>query len=142
MAGTKITPQTIRAMKGSGQKIAALTAYDFPMTRLLDEVGIPLILVGDSLGMVVLGYPDTTGQSAIGWRITDALADPPGLTEQFHTETLLRLPRTFLCYRPFPPAQHADTSSTRRNCNCSPQRLTTRTIRGRTDPRPSRRRLR
>src|SRR5213078_3913549 len=51
-----------------------------------------------------LGYPDTTGQTAIGWRITDALADPPGLTEQFHTETLLRLPRTFLCYRPFPPA--------------------------------------
>ena len=47
-------------MKGSGKKIAALTAYDFPMTRLLDEAGIPLILVGDSLGMVVLGYPDTT----------------------------------------------------------------------------------
>src|SRR5438105_1167728 len=60
MIGTKVTPQTIRAMKGSGLKIAALTAYDFPMTRLLDEVGIPLILVGDSLGMVVLGYPDTT----------------------------------------------------------------------------------
>jgi 3-methyl-2-oxobutanoate hydroxymethyltransferase len=47
-------------MKGRGQKIASLTAYDFPMTRLLDEAGIPLILVGDSLGMVVLGYPDTT----------------------------------------------------------------------------------
>jgi 3-methyl-2-oxobutanoate hydroxymethyltransferase len=47
-------------MKGRGQKLAALTAYDFPMTRLLDEAGIPLILVGDSLGMVVLGYPDTT----------------------------------------------------------------------------------
>ena len=47
-------------MKGRGERIAALTAYDFPMTRLLDEAGIPLILVGDSLGMVVLGYPDTT----------------------------------------------------------------------------------
>jgi 3-methyl-2-oxobutanoate hydroxymethyltransferase len=46
-------------MKGRS-RIPALTAYDFPMTRLLDEAGIPLILVGDSLGMVVLGYPDTT----------------------------------------------------------------------------------
>jgi 3-methyl-2-oxobutanoate hydroxymethyltransferase len=56
----KLTPDTIRAMKARGEKIAALTAYDFPMTRLLDEVGIPFILVGDSLGMVVLGFPDTT----------------------------------------------------------------------------------
>jgi 3-methyl-2-oxobutanoate hydroxymethyltransferase len=60
MTSRKITPETIRAMKARGQKIAALTAYDFPMTRLLDEVGVPLILVGDSLGMVVLGYQDTT----------------------------------------------------------------------------------
>jgi 3-methyl-2-oxobutanoate hydroxymethyltransferase len=47
-------------MKARGEKIAALTAYDFPMTRLLDQAGIPFILVGDSLGMVVLGYEDTT----------------------------------------------------------------------------------
>ena len=47
-------------MKARGEKIAALTAYDFPMAKLLDEAGIPLLLVGDSLGMVVLGYPDTT----------------------------------------------------------------------------------
>src|SRR5258707_11629836 len=60
MVGTKITADAIRAMKARGEKIASLTAYDFPMTRLLDEVGVPLILVGDSLGMVVLGYPDTT----------------------------------------------------------------------------------
>jgi len=60
MTGTKVTVETIRAMKAHGEKIAALTAYDFPMTRLLDEAGVPLILVGDSLGMVVLGYPDTT----------------------------------------------------------------------------------
>ena len=60
MIGTKVTAETIRAMKGRGAHIAALTAYDCPMTRLLDEAGIPLLLVGDSLGMVVLGYPDTT----------------------------------------------------------------------------------
>jgi 3-methyl-2-oxobutanoate hydroxymethyltransferase len=60
MPATKLTAEMIRAMKGRGERIPALTAYDFPMTRLLDEVGIPLILVGDSLGMVVLGYPDTT----------------------------------------------------------------------------------
>jgi len=60
MRQTKVTAEAIRAMKTRGEKVAALTAYDFPMTRLLDEAGIPLILVGDSLGMVVLGYPDTT----------------------------------------------------------------------------------
>ena len=47
-------------MKARGEKIAALTAYDFPMAKLLDECGVPFLLVGDSLGMVVLGYPDTT----------------------------------------------------------------------------------
>lgn len=56
----KITAAEIRAMKSRGEKIAALTAYDFPMAKLLDECGVPLLLVGDSLGMVVLGYPDTT----------------------------------------------------------------------------------
>lgn len=60
MVGPKFTAEIVRNMKKHGEKIAALTAYDFPMTRLLDEVGVPLILVGDSLGMVVLGYPDTT----------------------------------------------------------------------------------
>ena len=60
MTQTKITADTIRAMKARGEKIAALTAYDFPMTKLLDEAGIPMILVGDTVGMVVLGYPDTT----------------------------------------------------------------------------------
>lgn len=60
MTRTKVTPESLRGMKTRGERIAALTCYDFPMTRLLDEAGIPLLLVGDSLGMVVLGYPDTT----------------------------------------------------------------------------------
>lgn len=60
MNSPKVTVAEIRAMKTRGEHIPALTAYDFPMARLLDECGVPLLLVGDSLGMVMLGYPDTT----------------------------------------------------------------------------------
>jgi 3-methyl-2-oxobutanoate hydroxymethyltransferase len=56
----KITPEWIVGTKARGEKIPALTAYDYPTARLLDEAGVPFLLVGDSLGMVVLGYPDTT----------------------------------------------------------------------------------
>ena len=47
-------------LRKGGARIAALTAYDYPTARLLDEAGVDVLLVGDSLGMVVLGFPDTT----------------------------------------------------------------------------------
>jgi 3-methyl-2-oxobutanoate hydroxymethyltransferase len=54
------TAPDILAMKG-GDKLAVLTAYDFPTGRLADEAGADIVLVGDSLGMVCLGLPDTLG---------------------------------------------------------------------------------
>ena len=55
-----ITPLKIQKMKKEGIKIAALTSYDFSTAKYADEAGIDLILVGDSVGQVVLGYDSTT----------------------------------------------------------------------------------
>ncbi len=51
---------TFQAAKARNERLAVLTAYDYPTARLLDETSVDAVLVGDSLGMVVLGYPDTT----------------------------------------------------------------------------------
>ncbi len=55
----RVTIEQIKEMKQRGEKIPMLTAYDYSTARLIDESGVPLILVGDSLGMVVLGYETT-----------------------------------------------------------------------------------
>ena len=55
----RININQIKEMKQKGEKITMLTAYDYTTARIIDEVGVPLILVGDSLGMVVLGYEST-----------------------------------------------------------------------------------
>jgi 3-methyl-2-oxobutanoate hydroxymethyltransferase len=55
----RVTTSDIRKLKAEGHKFSALTAYDAVVARLLDEAGVPLLLVGDSLGMVVLGYENT-----------------------------------------------------------------------------------
>jgi 3-methyl-2-oxobutanoate hydroxymethyltransferase len=55
----KVTVPRLLEMKRAGEKISVLTAYDFPTARLLDASGVDIILVGDSLGMVVLGYENT-----------------------------------------------------------------------------------
>lgn len=55
----KVTIPLLQSKKEKKEKIVALTAYDFPIAKIVDETGVDLILVGDSLGMVVLGYENT-----------------------------------------------------------------------------------
>ncbi len=57
----RITVNQIRDMKQKGQKITMLTAYDYSIAKIVDKTGIPLILVGDSLGMGI-GLGHNTGQ--------------------------------------------------------------------------------
>lgn len=56
---TKVTPKTLADMKSRGEKISMITAYDFPTAYIVDEAGIDIILIGDSLGIFMLGYKDT-----------------------------------------------------------------------------------
>lgn len=56
----KNTTQTFAQMKKNGEKISMVTAYDYSTAKLADESGVNSVLVGDSLGMVMLGYPDST----------------------------------------------------------------------------------
>ncbi|MCJ7720430.1 MAG: 3-methyl-2-oxobutanoate hydroxymethyltransferase, partial [Candidatus Hadarchaeum sp.] len=55
----KVTTTTLRYMMEKGEKITVLSAYDHPTARMIDEAGIDVVLVGDSLGNVILGYKDT-----------------------------------------------------------------------------------
>ncbi len=99
MARVSITD--LKAMKRRGEKIAMLTAYDYPTARLLDEAGVPIILVGDSLGQVVLGYTSTlpvTMEDMLhhvkavvrGTQRAHVVADMPFMSYQVNTEDALR----------------------------------------------------
>ncbi len=59
MSKDKLTVPDIVAMKKAGERITMLTAYDVSFARMLDSAGVEILLVGDSLGMVVLGYEST-----------------------------------------------------------------------------------
>lgn len=55
----RISVHQLKQYKADGKRFAMITAYDYPMARLVEQAGIPIILVGDSLGSVVLGYEST-----------------------------------------------------------------------------------
>ena len=70
MSATRVTTVTLREMKDRGEKISMLTAYDYPIARLLDEVGIEVVLVGDSLA------PATCHPERRASGVVDALRAP------------------------------------------------------------------
>ena len=86
--GSTLAPSATALRKTAGIPIAVLTAYDYPGARLLEEAGIDWVLVGDSLGMVVLGYPDTTSVT-LADMVHHTAAVARGLT---HTPLIADLP--------------------------------------------------
>ncbi len=103
----RVTINQIREMKPRGEKIVMLTAYDYSTARLVDEAGIPLILVGDSLGMVVLGYESTipvtmeemlhhTKAVVRGTRQAMVVGDMPFMTYHVSVEDALRNAARFI----------------------------------------------
>ena len=55
----RLSVHKLKEWKAEGRRFAMITAYDYPSARLVEQAGIPIILVGDSLGSVVLGYDST-----------------------------------------------------------------------------------
>jgi len=77
---------------------------------------LPLFLLAPAPVQVTwLGYPGTTGLGTMDYRLTDIHADPPGLTDSLHTETLWRLPATAWCYQPYAIAPPAASSAAARS---------------------------
>ncbi|MBA7506790.1 3-methyl-2-oxobutanoate hydroxymethyltransferase [subsurface metagenome] len=103
----RITINQVKQMKQKGEKITMLTAYDYSTARIIDEVGIPLILVGDSLGMVVLGYESTipvtmeemlhhTKAVVRGTKQTMVIGDMPFMTYHISVSDALRNAARFI----------------------------------------------
>jgi len=103
----RTTINQIKEMKPRGEKIVMLTAYDYSTARLVDEAGIPLILVGDSLGMVVLGYESTipvtmdemlhhTKAVVRGTKQAMVIGDMPFMTYHVSVEDALRNAARFI----------------------------------------------
>ncbi|HEY79216.1 MAG TPA: 3-methyl-2-oxobutanoate hydroxymethyltransferase [Dehalococcoidia bacterium] len=103
----RVTINQIKEMKQKGEKITMLTAYDYATAKIVDEVGVPLILVGDSLGMVVLGYESTipvtmeemihhTKAVARGTKQAMVIGDMPFMTYHISVDDALRNAARFI----------------------------------------------
>jgi len=103
----RVNINQIKEMKQKGEKITMLTAYDYATAKIVDEVGIPLILVGDSLGMVVLGYESTipvtmeemlhhTRAVVRGTKQAMVIGDMPFMTYHVSVEDALRNAARFI----------------------------------------------
>src|SRR6187402_891989 len=101
MKSVRLTARDIVAMKRDGKRIASLTAYDYTSARMIDAAGIPLILIGDTLGMVVQGedttLPVTLDQVVYHSRLVSRgseramlVGDMPFMTYQISAEEALR----------------------------------------------------
>lgn len=101
MAAGRITTRRIQSMKERGERIPMITAYDYPTARIADEVGVPMILVGDSIGNVVFGYDSTipvtvddmarAAASVVrGAKRSLIVADMPFMSYQVDTGTAVR----------------------------------------------------
>jgi 3-methyl-2-oxobutanoate hydroxymethyltransferase len=97
----RLTVSEIQELKAKGEKIVMLTAYDFPSARLAEEGGVDMVLIGDSLGMVVLGYDSTlpvtmedmlhhTKAVVRGCERPLVVADMPFMSYQVSTEEAMR----------------------------------------------------
>ena len=104
---SRISIHKLREMKAEGRRFAMVTAYDYPSARLVEQAGIPVILVGDSLGMTVLGYENTlpvtldemlhhTAAVARGTRRALVVADMPFLSYQVSVEQAIANAGRFL----------------------------------------------
>jgi len=103
----RININQIKEMKQKGEKITMLTAYDYATAKIIDGVGVPLILVGDSLGMVVLGYESTipvtmddmlhhTKAVVRGTERAMVIGDMPFMTYQIGVEDALKNAARFI----------------------------------------------
>ena len=107
---------TVRNTSGQSDDRVAAMIRDDRIDILIDLAGhtdhnrLPVFARKPApVQITYLGYPDTTGMQAINYRLTDEWADPPGMTEQLHTEKLIRITDGFLCFAP--PAESPPVAS-------------------------------